>query len=305
MSKLKYFDGTTWKVVNGEVTGDTLPIGGIIPYGSATAPTNWLVCDGSAVSRTDYSELFAVIGTSYGAGDGSTTFNLPDLRGRVAVGRKSTDTSFDTMGETGGEKSVTLTSQEIPTMSALAPTSTSGGSIAYFSNSAIGGFNGSGAGAAIATINGGGQAHNNLQPYQVVCYIIKAKQSSGVVANVSNTQSDSTTDTYSCDYTNKALGWKLVQSSVARNTDVSLSNITFNELWCVVRNTSDTGTALSISIPYADLTTSSKSYRTGFYYNSGYNAGIKFDASKTKIRFEDFYVNGATVTTGSMNVYYR
>lgn len=62
------------------------PTGAIFAYGGATAPTGWLICDGSPVSRTTYSLLFAVIGTLYGAGDGSTTFNLPDLRGRVAAG---------------------------------------------------------------------------------------------------------------------------------------------------------------------------------------------------------------------------
>ena len=60
--------------------------GEIKMYGGASAPAGWLLCDGSAVSRTTYASLFAVLGTSYGAGDGSTTFNLPDGRGRVPVG---------------------------------------------------------------------------------------------------------------------------------------------------------------------------------------------------------------------------
>ena len=62
--------------------GDTLPIGVMLPYGNTTPPENWLICDGSEVSRTTYSELFKVIGTSYGSGDGSTTFNLPNKKGR-------------------------------------------------------------------------------------------------------------------------------------------------------------------------------------------------------------------------------
>lgn len=57
-----------------------------MPYGGASNPSNWLLCDGSAVSRTTYAELFGVISTTFGAGDGSTTFNLPDLRGRNVVG---------------------------------------------------------------------------------------------------------------------------------------------------------------------------------------------------------------------------
>lgn len=63
-----------------------IPTGTVSQFAGSSAPTGWLICDGSAISRTTYSTLFAVIGTAYGSGDGSTTFNLPDLRGRVPVG---------------------------------------------------------------------------------------------------------------------------------------------------------------------------------------------------------------------------
>ena len=66
------------------VTG--IPTGTIQMWAGASAPVSWLLCDGSAVSRTTYSALFAITGTSYGSGDGSTTFNLPDLRGRIPAG---------------------------------------------------------------------------------------------------------------------------------------------------------------------------------------------------------------------------
>jgi microcystin-dependent protein len=62
------------------------PIGTMIAYGGATAPTGWLLCYGQAVSRTTYALLFAVLGTAYGTGDGSTTFNVPDKRGRMSIG---------------------------------------------------------------------------------------------------------------------------------------------------------------------------------------------------------------------------
>ena len=64
-----------------------VPAGCVMPYAGATAPDGWLLCHGQAVSRTTYADLFGAIGTAYGPGDGSTTFNLPDLRGRVAAGR--------------------------------------------------------------------------------------------------------------------------------------------------------------------------------------------------------------------------
>ena len=72
------------------VAGGTLyadnPLGTILPFGSANIPTGWLLCDGTAISRTTYSELFAVIGTAFGSGDGTSTFNVPDMTGKTAMG---------------------------------------------------------------------------------------------------------------------------------------------------------------------------------------------------------------------------
>ena len=81
-----------------------IPTGTLLDYAGSTAPTGFLICDGSAISRTTYADLFSVIGTTYGIGDGSTTFNLPDLQGKISVGLDSNDTDFDALGETGGSK---------------------------------------------------------------------------------------------------------------------------------------------------------------------------------------------------------
>ena len=71
----------TYKSVGDYVdSADGFPVGGMTPYGGASAPTGWLLCDGSAVSRTTYYALFQAIGATWGVGDGSTTFNLPDMR---------------------------------------------------------------------------------------------------------------------------------------------------------------------------------------------------------------------------------
>ena len=78
--------------------------GMISPWAGTSIPSGWLLCDGSAVSRTTYSPLFTVIGTTYGAGDGSTTFNLPNLKGRVPFGQDTTQGEFDVLGESGGAK---------------------------------------------------------------------------------------------------------------------------------------------------------------------------------------------------------
>lgn len=81
------------------VSTDSLPIGAGMDYFGTTAPANYMFADGSAISRTEYAELFAVIGTTYGAGDGSTTFNLPDKRERVAISAGGEDWY---LGKTGG-----------------------------------------------------------------------------------------------------------------------------------------------------------------------------------------------------------
>ncbi|MBY5998250.1 phage tail protein [Tritonibacter mobilis] len=73
------------------------PIGTVVSYAGTTAPERWLLCYGQAVSRTTYATLFSVIGTAFGAGDGTTTFNVPDCRGRVAAGK-------DNMGGTAAER---------------------------------------------------------------------------------------------------------------------------------------------------------------------------------------------------------
>jgi len=78
------------------------PAGTILMFGGLAAPFGYLLCDGTAVDRTSYSGLFAVIGTIYGSGNGTTTFNLPNLKGRTSVGRDAAQLAFDTVGEVGG-----------------------------------------------------------------------------------------------------------------------------------------------------------------------------------------------------------
>jgi microcystin-dependent protein len=86
------------------------PAGIVLPFAGSVAPQGYLLCDGSAVSRTDYADLFSAIGTVYGAGDGVSTFNLPDLSGRVVLGVSQSHA----LGSTGGESTHTLTENELP-----------------------------------------------------------------------------------------------------------------------------------------------------------------------------------------------
>ena len=92
----------------------TAPTGAIMLFPVAEPPTGWLLCDGSAVDRTTYSALFALIGIIYGSGDGTTTFNLPNTKGRIPVGRDAAQTEFDVIGEVGGAKTHILATTEIP-----------------------------------------------------------------------------------------------------------------------------------------------------------------------------------------------
>lgn len=91
-----------------------VPPGSITAYASGSAPDGWLICDGSAVSRTTYSTLFTLIDINYGSGDGINTFNLPNMKGRMLVGFNGADTSFNSIGQTGGSKTATLTTNELP-----------------------------------------------------------------------------------------------------------------------------------------------------------------------------------------------
>jgi microcystin-dependent protein len=105
---------TAWSSLQGIslATGGGAP-GIISQFAGSTAPAGYLLCDGAAVSRTTYSSLFATIGTTYGVGNNTTTFNLPNLQNRIPVG-KGPDTEFDTLGETGGAKTVSLSATNIP-----------------------------------------------------------------------------------------------------------------------------------------------------------------------------------------------
>jgi microcystin-dependent protein len=88
------------------ITG--MPVGSITQYAGSSAPSGWLLCNGSAISRTTYSALFSVISTTYGIGDNSTTFGIPDLRTRIPVGLNATGT-FTSLGATGGSDTTALT----------------------------------------------------------------------------------------------------------------------------------------------------------------------------------------------------
>lgn len=169
----------TWVQVNvnskGLVTGGTpgavssafVPTGAVIWYPVATVPDGYLVCNGAAVSRITYATLFSLIGVVFGAGDGNTTFNLPNLGGRFLLGALS---GYYSVGDQGGEKNHILTVQELPphhhavgiedgpaNLGLVPPGYTGGTPLTPFQTQDT----------------GGGVGHNNMPPYQAGNWLIK------------------------------------------------------------------------------------------------------------------------------------
>ena len=183
--------------INPSAYGLFNPTGIISPYAGVSAPSGWLLCYGQAVSRATYATLFALVSTTYGSGDGSTTFNVPDLRGRVVAGQDdmggtsadrltglSGGVDGDVLGGAGGAQSHTLSTTEMPSHTHY-DSGHAHGTQTYdvagagsFGLQAGGGAQRAGSsgtytGWAVLSNTGGGGAHNNVQPTVILNYIIK------------------------------------------------------------------------------------------------------------------------------------
>lgn len=164
-----------------------VPIGSVLDYAGGTAPATYLLCFGQTVSRTDFALLFAAIGTSYGAGDGSLTFNVPDFRGRVGAGKddmggtpasRLTGTAGGVngaaLGQVGGAQTHVLTVAELAAHAHLLD------GVTGFANNGGGPAGATDVGSSSSNVtqpNGSNSPHNNVQPTIIMNKIIKASAS--------------------------------------------------------------------------------------------------------------------------------
>jgi microcystin-dependent protein len=175
--------GTAGTVLTSNGSGSALswstfaqPSGTLLDFAGGTVPAGFLACDGTAVSRSTYSALFAVIGTTWGSGNGTTTFNVPDLRGRATIGAGTgSGLTARTLAATTGVETVTLTAAQSGTPShthaAPLPYGSSGSSIGFVLSPNAN--NNGNWGTNDTTPASASQSHNNMQPSAVVTKIIK------------------------------------------------------------------------------------------------------------------------------------
>jgi microcystin-dependent protein len=147
------------------------PVGSIIMFAGAAAnlPTGYLVCNGDAVSRSTYSVLFGLLSTDYGVGNGSTTFNLPDLRGRAPIGvGTGTGLTARALADTTGTETHTLTQAQTPSFNHEIQMSAGGGDGTTYVRGSSGGYS-----TSLTYGHGSGDAHPNMQPSIAINFIIK------------------------------------------------------------------------------------------------------------------------------------
>jgi len=155
-------------------------LGMVVLFAGTDEPDDWMICDGRAIDRSSYAPLYAILGTTYGSGDGVSTFNLPDLRGRSAMGtgqgvtgEGNTTGTSRSLGQKGGFETHTLTAAQMPahTHNYVASTVASDASI-----SLLGSGNRVTAQPSTATSSAGsGSAHPNVSPYAVLNYLIRVE----------------------------------------------------------------------------------------------------------------------------------
>ena len=160
-----------------------MPSGAVLDFAGSVAPVGFLLCDGAAVGRSTYSSLFAAVGTVYGAGNGSTTFNLPNLNGRTSIGTGTYTDAVSgaitrSIGQVVGAEAHILTVPQMPSHTHTQQPHAHyyvGGGASGLGAGQSGGFVGQNTGSttAVNDSTGGDLAHNNMQPSLVILKMIK------------------------------------------------------------------------------------------------------------------------------------
>lgn len=189
---------------------DSMEVGCIIQFMGSTIPNGWLECNGASISQSTYPELYNLIGGT-----------LPDFRGRVLVGQDTTQTEFDTLGETGGSKYLQEHNHSVE-----------GGDFVTANTSSISAYGSVTASGYLMsfknkTENAGTGDSGNLQPYAVVKHIIKAVNTTPTMASIVDGHSTSTQDGYSANYVNN--NFQLKGTILYQNNSGATGNITLND----------------------------------------------------------------------------
>lgn len=279
--------------------GEALPIGSMIPYGSDTnIPSNWRICDGAEISRETYADLFNIIGTSYGEGDGVTTFNLPNKRGRVSVGLDTEQEEFNEIGLKGGSKYLQKHSH-IYERSPLYYAEQNGNSNAVGEKSSLTN------NVVVSTHNAGEGDSGNLQPYEIDVWIIKVsnlvsslEETTGTI--IDNLTSTSTTDGLSANMGRelnekinnflkpKLLGAGPYTTSGTLNDDITNYNYIMFEGWfdnnecmtCII----NMETFILNKVYYSNLTLDAYSRRNGIKFTSNTTFVVNRDNTGSSIK---------------------
>lgn len=168
-------------------------------------------------------------------------------------------------------------------------------------------------GTTLVSVGGGSGSEivvGDEEPTEDTKMIIDTDAFDPQYSDITDEYSEANNKAYSCDYINNQLvnkqngTWTLLQDNVSKNINVDLSNIDFNEIYVVIRNTSDNALVITQNVIKSDLTDTIKWYRNGYYYNAQVNSAVAVRASLTQIDFIDYYVNGSEANA-KMTVYYR
>ena len=275
---MKYKYNNQWLDINIKAL-DSMPIGSIIAFAGTTIPNGWLECNGASITQSSYPDLYAIIGGT-----------LPNMKGKVIVGQNTSDTDFDTLGETGGSKALVKHKHDVKYQSYpivinrdASSSTTSGDRVVGFKTSDTTST------SELKTVDVGSNtadiSKGNMPPYIVEKYIIKAFNVVPTMAGIVNANSTSTTDGYSCKYVNDKLEWK-------KGDSVTIGNgVGFGV-------TGGSGGACYVSIPLSKPINSSVSSAT-ITINAG--SSVRYEGNEVTI--SSFTLGEMFKEAGTLRIY--